>query len=283
MRFLQQQGVLGVDRATPLIALPPSIRIPEGVKEVIGRRLNLLSARCNEMLALAAVIGRDFAHDVLARAVAGQENQGLLEALDEALGTHVIEETTDGQYQFAHNLIRMTLYDELRPARRRQLHRIVGDAVEVSRRADIDAVLPELARHFFTAGDIEKGISYATRAGQRAEALLAFEDAVQFFQTALEAMDQRADPDDAARCRLLFLLGEALRKANDFPRALEMLRDGADLAAALGELELCARAALAYEQVAWRNAQPADWCAATEHQLLCIGASLLLHGDARST
>ena len=62
-------------------------------------------------------------------------------------------------YQFAHNLIRMTLYDELRPARRRQLHRIVGDAVEVSRRADIDAVLPELARHFFTAGDIEKGIA----------------------------------------------------------------------------------------------------------------------------
>ena len=258
VRFLQQQGVLGVDRATPLIALPPSIRIPEGVKEVIGRRLNLLSARCNEMLALAAVIGRDFAHDVLAQAVAGQNNQGLLETLDEALGTHVLEETIDGQYQFAHNLIRMTLYDELRPARRRQLHRIVGDAIEVSRRADIDAVLPELARHFFTAGDIEKGISYATRAGQRAEALLAFEDAVQFFQTALEAMEQRADPDDAARCRLLFLLGEALRKANDFPRALEMLRDGADLAAALGESELCARAALAYEQVAWRNAQPAD-------------------------
>ena len=44
VRFLEQQGVLGGDRATPLTALPPSIRIPEGVKEVIGRRLNLLSA-----------------------------------------------------------------------------------------------------------------------------------------------------------------------------------------------------------------------------------------------
>ena len=61
VRFLEQQGVLGADRATPLAALPAAIRIPEGVREVIGRRLNLLSAACNEVLALAAVIGRDFA------------------------------------------------------------------------------------------------------------------------------------------------------------------------------------------------------------------------------
>ena len=137
------------------------------------------------------------------------------------------------QYQFAHNLIRMTLYDELRPARRRLMHRIVGDAVEVSRRADIDAVLPELARHFHAAGDINRAIDYATRAGQRADALLAFEDAVQFFQAALDAMEQRAEPDDAARCRLLFLLGEARARSNDFPRALATLRDAAELATAL--------------------------------------------------
>ena len=137
------------------------------------------------------------------------------------------------QYQFTHNLIRMTLYDELRPARRRLMHRIVGHAVEVSRRADIDAVLPELARHFHAAGDINRAIDYATRAGQRADALLAFEDAVQFFQAALDAMEQRPEPDDAARCRLLFLLGEAQRKANDYPRALATLRDAAELATAL--------------------------------------------------
>ncbi len=217
VRFLEQQGVLGTDRTTPLTALPPAIRIPEGVREVIGRRLNLLSAPCNEMLAIAAVIGRDFAHDVLVQAADRQGDQGLLDALDEALGAHVIEETTDGQYQFAHNLIRMTLYDELRPARRRLMHRIVGNAVEVSRRSDIDAVLPELARHFLAAGDINRAIDYATRAGQRADALLAFEDAVQFFQAALDALEQRPQPDDAARCRLLLLLGETAAQIERLP------------------------------------------------------------------
>ena len=257
VRFLEQQGLFSGDSTSQMAALPPAIRIPEGVREVIGRRLNLLSASCNEVLALAAVVGRDFSHDLLLR-VARRDDQALTDALDEALVAHIIEETTDGHYQFAHNLIRLTLYDELRPARRRQLHRSIGAALEVSRRAEIDALLPELSRHFLAAGDIDRAIDYATRAGQRAEALLAFEDAVDFFQTALDAMEQLTDPDDASRCRLLFRLGEALRKANVFLRALRTLCDAAELASALGEPELCARAALAYEQAAWRSAMPAD-------------------------
>ena len=254
VRFLEHQGLFNADRPMPLPALPPTIRIPEGVTEVIGRRLNLLSAQCNDILDLAAVIGRDFSHDLLLRA-ADQNEQGLNDALDEALGAHVIQETTDRQYQFAHNLIRMTLYDELRPARRRQLHRAVGNALEASSDADTGAALPELARHFLAAGDAGKAIEYARRAGERAEALLAFEDAVEFFQTALEAFEQRPQPDDNARCRLLFLLGEALRKANNFPRAFVALRRAADLATELGLPELSARAAMAYERVAWRHAK----------------------------
>jgi len=253
VRFLEHQGLFSGAGSAPLAALPPTIRIPEGVKEVIGRRLNLLSAQCNDVLAVCAVIGRDFSHDLLSN-TAKQDEQALNEALDDALGAHIIHETADHQYQFAHNLIRMTLYDELRPARRRQLHQAVANTLESSSRGDIGTVLPELARHFLAAGNADKAIEYARSAGERAEALLAFEDAVEFFQTALEATEQRPQPDNAARCRLLFLLGDALRKASDFPRAFSTLRDAADLAAALGLSEISARAAIAYELVAWRNA-----------------------------
>jgi DNA-binding CsgD family transcriptional regulator len=258
VRFLQQQGVLGVDRATPLTALPPAIRIPEGVREVIGRRLNLLSASCNEVLALAAVIGREFGHDVLLQAAAERSEQGLIEALEEALGAHVIEETTDGQYQFTHNLIRMTLYDELRTPRRRQLHRVVGNALEELRRADLDGAMPELTRHFLAAGDIDTAIRYAIRAGQHAEEALAFEDAVQFFQVALDAMEQRFEQDDNERCRLLFLLGEAQRKSGVFPLAQATLREAAEIARKLELYDILAFAALAYERTAWRVERPPE-------------------------
>jgi DNA-binding NarL/FixJ family response regulator len=253
VRFLEQQGVF----SAPLSALPPAIRIPEGVKEVIGRRLNLLSAACNKMLALASVIGRNFALDVMQHATGRIGDDSLLDALDEGVAAHVIEETTEGRYQFTHNLIRMTLYDELRMAQRRGLHRAVGKAIEALHRADVDAFLPELARHFHVAGDIDRAIHYATRAGQRADALMAFEDAAQFFQTALDGIEQ-GEPDELARCRLLLLLGEAQRKVNDYPRALETLRGAAEVATALGEAELLARAALAYEHVAWRSALSGD-------------------------
>jgi DNA-binding CsgD family transcriptional regulator len=254
VRFLEQQGVF---RAT-LSAMPPAIRIPEGVKEVIGRRLNLLSAACNEILALASVIGRDFALDLLTHAAGRPGDDGLLDVLDEGVAAHVIEETAEGHYQFTHNLIRMTLYDELRTARRRSLHRAVGKAIEALHRADGDGFLPELARHFQVAGDTGRAIDYATRAGRRAEALLAFEDAVDFFQAAIDALEQQAEPNGAVRCQLLLLLGEAQRKANVFQGALETFRNAAELAAASGESELYARAALAYEQATWRSLIPMD-------------------------
>jgi DNA-binding CsgD family transcriptional regulator len=256
VHFLEQQGVLRTEGGVPLMALPAAIRIPEGVKEAIGRRLNLLSTACNETLALAAVIGRDFTHDVLLRAGGGQQ---VIDALDEALAAHIIDETADGQYHFSHNLIRVTLYDELRPARRRQLHLRVGVALEkVSRREDFNQALPELVRHFLAGGDIDKTVDYAMRAGQRADALLASEDAAQFFQMALDAAEQRAAADDATRARLLFHLGEAQRKANAFSAALTALHEAVDLALPLGEVELAAHAALAYERAKWRNAKPAD-------------------------
>src|SRR6266851_7004997 len=57
VRFLEQRGALGAGLDGAAGALPRAIRIPEGVTEVIGRRLNFLSAGCNEVLALASVIG----------------------------------------------------------------------------------------------------------------------------------------------------------------------------------------------------------------------------------
>jgi class 3 adenylate cyclase/DNA-binding CsgD family transcriptional regulator len=263
VRFIEQSDA--VRRADG--ALPSAIRIPEGVTEVIGRRLNLLSAGTNEVLALASVIGRDFSGEVLARAAAPLDEDALLEALDEAVAAHIIDETEPGQYRFTHNLVRMTLYDELRIARRRQYHRAVGNAVEALYRADLDPHLPELARHFQAAGgdaEGERAIDYAVRAARRADALLAFEDAAQFFETALDAEERRGAGDRAARCRLLFELGDTLRKSGDLPRARATLLEAAETAHGLGLVDIMVRAAVAYELATWRFSYATDRPAARQ-------------------
>src|SRR5262249_52065445 len=106
MRLLSEEGTL-------------SGQIPEGVRETIGRRLDLLSVDCNETLTIASVIGREFALAQLDRLVDGLSDDRLLDVLDEALAAHVIEELEDaGRYQFTHALIQATLADELSLARR---------------------------------------------------------------------------------------------------------------------------------------------------------------------
>ena len=59
------------------------IRIPEGVKEAIGRRLNRLSEECNELLTLAAISGREFSYALL-EGLTEHDDERLLALVEEA-------------------------------------------------------------------------------------------------------------------------------------------------------------------------------------------------------
>ncbi len=97
------------------------VRIPEGVREVIGQRLNRLSEDCNKTLSTASVIGREFNFELLRALSSEISHDRLLEALEEGSAARLIEELPQGvgQYQFAHALIQDTLSAELSTIRSR--------------------------------------------------------------------------------------------------------------------------------------------------------------------
>ena len=72
--------------------------IPEGVRDAIGRRLNQLSGSCNQVLATASVIGREFDFKLLRDLSGDITEERLLELVDEALGGHIIEELPPRQW-----------------------------------------------------------------------------------------------------------------------------------------------------------------------------------------
>ena len=143
--------------------------IPEGVREVIGRRLSRLSEDCNRMLTLASTMTGGFTWDVL-KAISGEDEAKLLDLLDEALGAQLVHERKGdqaGTYDFTHALIRQTLYEELSTPRRVLLHRQIGEALEKLYAANPEPHLAELAHHFFQAapgGDVDKAVGYARSA-----------------------------------------------------------------------------------------------------------------------
>ena len=91
------------------------VTIPQGVREIVGRRLDRLSEECASVLTTAAVIGRDFTLPQLDRLLDDLSEDQILDILEEALEMSLIEESpgTVGHYKFAHALTRHTLTDEM--------------------------------------------------------------------------------------------------------------------------------------------------------------------------
>ena len=173
-----------------------TVRIPEGVTEVIGRRLNRLSQRCNETLTIASVIGREFELRQLAPLIEDVSEDRLLEVLEEALAARVVEELPSavGRYQFTHALIQETLAEELSTTRRVRLHARIAEALEELYGADAQAHAAELAHHFAEAEGVlgtDKLVRYSLLAGERTMAIYAYEEALAHFQRGLNAKEGR--------------------------------------------------------------------------------------------
>jgi serine/threonine protein kinase/tetratricopeptide (TPR) repeat protein len=169
--------------------------IPQSVKEAIGSRLDRVSPTCNEILRTAAVLGKRFSFEELSTAVADQNEEALLDALDEAATAQLLVAEHGDAFAFTHDKIREVLYEELNPIRRRRLHKRVAEGLERHRdRAPV--AVETLAHHFIEAGEYERGFDYAKRAGEAAEKIFAFEEAIAAYGRALECAESLGLKDD---------------------------------------------------------------------------------------
>jgi class 3 adenylate cyclase/tRNA A-37 threonylcarbamoyl transferase component Bud32 len=250
--------------------------LPEGVREVIGRRLSHLSSDANGMLTVAAAMPGGFTLPVVG-AVTGYEEDRVLDLLDEALERQVVRERArvPGTYEFTHALIRQTLYGELSTPRRVRLHRQIGEALESTGTGRFDSQLPELAYHWFQAapgGAVDRAVDYAVRAGDRALEAAAHEEAARFYDQALQALDLEDEPDDVRSSELLLAKGAALHLAGATEEADAALAAAASGARRLGEPDLLGRIALAATSTRWVGSADAQRVALLEEALAVVGA-----------
>ncbi|TMB70379.1 MAG: hypothetical protein E6J43_02095 [Chloroflexi bacterium] len=243
VRHLQEQGRDLTDAQSKV----SDWIVPEGIRQVIERRLWRLDEAARRVLVYSAVIGRDLSLPRLSAATALDE-ESALNLLEKALAAQLLREEGGG-YAFAHPLIRETLYQGLSAPRRRHLHRRVAEAFEVLYLLDPEPHLAELAHHFFQAAQeaaADKAVLYASRAGERAGRLLAYEEATDHYERALQAMqllEPSAETDDQL-CALLLFLGENQWRSGNTPQALETFKRAAVVAKSLSNAEQLAIAAL---------------------------------------
>jgi len=219
--------------------------IPDGVRELLRRRLDRLGEEVHRLLHVAAVIGREFDVAVL-ESLSDLSPDAVLDALEdlERAGILVEMQRPAGRYRFAHNLVREALYEEQSPTRRARLHLDVGQALEAAAAGHRTLPLAELAHHFSMAaplGEAARAIDYTRRAADDAVSQAAYEGGIALYRRALDLVG--LEPS-AERAELLIAMGDIEWRVGQTAHAPRTFAAAAAIARGMGDVTLLARAAV---------------------------------------
>ena len=221
-------------------------RLPKTISEGVLERVDRLSGEHAEILRAAAVLGRRFRHDVLAR-MTGAGVEALGNALAAAVWAQLVEETDAdaGLYRFRHALTRDAVYEDLGP-RRRPLHAAAARAL-----AEFPGTpAAELCRHLLAARDFDSAAPLFLRAAEEAEAAYSHEDAAEIYAKALEY--SHGEP---AQGELECRLGASRLQQGEVAEARRRLEAGILRLDAAGETKRAAHFRIDLAVACWQGAR----------------------------
>jgi len=221
-------------------ALVALSEVPEGVRDVLRRRLGRLPESGVSVLRLAAVAGRESSVDVLVQA-ADSDEDGVLDALDAGVIAGLLDEPQPGRVRFVHALVRDTLVADVTRLRATRMHARIAAALEGT--GDVAA----LAHHYARAGS-PKAVGYCLRAAELAEARYAHDVAAALLT---DAVTNSSEPGE--RVDLLGRLLRAQIRAGAVAAARDTREQAVEYAESIGRDDLMIAAFTAWtEPTSWQ-------------------------------
>lgn len=223
--------------------------LPHTIGGLVLARIDRLPLESQLALKIASVIGQTFAYAPLRHAVQTHANiaeatlrlhLGALAALG-LTRLHTLD--PDLAYAFRQIVIQEVVYGVLLFAQRRQLHRTVAEWYEASFPDRLDELAATLAYHYSRADVAEKAIDYLLRAGDAARMVYANQEAIEYYQQALELLRKQGEPAYERTARTLMKLGLTYHTAFDFQRSRQAYEEGFALWQKAGEAPPAARPA----------------------------------------
>jgi DNA-binding CsgD family transcriptional regulator/tetratricopeptide (TPR) repeat protein len=207
------------------------LRIPHTIQVAVQQRLAQLHPAAKQLTLLAAVTGRRFQFDLLQR-LTGMDEPLLLSHLKQLVAAQLIVEETAEAFAFRHALTREAVYATLLRRERQVHHRSIAEILERQYHDQLDQHAADLAHHYFQAGEWQKVVTYAQRAGDRARAMFAPREATALYGHALEAAEHLGQTPSAellrARGQAFETLGEIERARADYSQALLLAQHSQD-------------------------------------------------------
>lgn len=166
---------------------------PREISDAVAERLAELPDPAQDTLTVAAVVG-DRIEPAAIAAAAGSPEDSVVDHLEDAAARGILEHNDDG-FRFAHPLYARAAYRHASSTRRQQLHLHVANSLEARPEPEHHAI--EIARHLADAGDRADPASvlqWSRIGGERAFALLAWDEAARCFEAATRAAARRQTP-----------------------------------------------------------------------------------------
>jgi class 3 adenylate cyclase/tetratricopeptide (TPR) repeat protein len=198
-KSLLESGVLRrTDGACELAAPVEKLEVPATIQEVILARIDRLQPAAREALQLASVVGREFTKVLLERiSSAGAELNPVLSQLKGLELIYEMRHLPDLAYMFKHALTHEVAYSTLLLQRRRELHALIGLAVEELFGDRLVEQYETLAHHFVEAEDWPRAAGYLQKAGDKAVAAYANQDSLDFYARALQVLATQGNQGEA--------------------------------------------------------------------------------------
>jgi DNA-binding CsgD family transcriptional regulator len=207
-----------------------SQELPTTLRELLHGRVEALPERPQQLLGVAAVVGRRVPHRLLA-AVAGLDDRRLDGALRQAVAHQLLVSRPDQDgYEFRHALLQEVVYSGLLPGERARLHAQVAATIAGHpgwAGGSAATVAAEVAEHWVRAGNLERALPATIDAAAEAERAYAFAEALRHYQRALDLWDRVSGAAELApfdRATLQERAAEAASLILDQSRAVELVR-----------------------------------------------------------
>jgi class 3 adenylate cyclase/tetratricopeptide (TPR) repeat protein len=190
--LIEQEVVLIKNRKAALCQSVENIQLPSTVQAVISSRFDRLDGMMQETLRIASVIGREFAQRILERVTpSSKELAKLLQELKALEMIQQIRISPEAEYIFKHVLTQVVVYESLLLKRRKELHGLVGQAIEEFYKDRLEEQYEALAHHFSNSTHLDKAIQYLEMAGDKATKYYSLGEARRHYKAAIELLDSK--------------------------------------------------------------------------------------------
>ena len=207
--------------ARTIAAVPsPALAVPASLYASLMARLDRLGGPAKELAQIAAAIGREFSHALLA-SVTRQPEAELGSALDRLIAAGLLFRRgvpPQATYLFKHALVQDAAHGTLLRETRRQLHGRIAKALEDHFPGTVETQPELIAHHFAQAELVEKAVRYWLKAGATAVSRSANLEAIGHLRNGLQGLNTMPSDDKGVglELELQLTLGQALIAARGY-------------------------------------------------------------------